>query len=80
MSRYDKTPVQPEKIQLIHELLNDMVVGDYYRQWLRLKAANAHVQLINRAFQEYAIARDKWLGLPPLSNTKEIQNNRVRVY
>jgi len=78
MARFNTAPVQPEKIQLIKDLLNDAIVGDYYHQWLRLKSSNAHIQIINKAFTEYAIARDRWLGLPPLVIQGIQGTNRTR--
>lgn len=52
--------VPQAKIDLIHQILNDEVVGPLYRKW----QDTTHWR--ERAFQEYAKARDERFGLPPI--------------
>jgi hypothetical protein len=71
MPRYNNSPVQPEKIQLIYDLLNDPIVKDAWRRFVMLgqpqHGSNGTIyKEREKAFTEYATARDKFLGLPPL--------------
>ena len=71
MPRYNDAPVSPEKIQMINDLLNDPIVGQLWKEYVLTgqPAVDSHRALIKtreEAFQRYAIARDKYLGLPPL--------------
>ena len=69
--RFNDAPVSPEKINLIINLLNDPEVNLLWREFVMLgqPVVDSHKSLLKQreeAFQRYAKARDKFLGLPPL--------------
>ena len=64
--KYNNYVAQPEKIALIHNMLNDTVVGDYYNRWLKLAFEHNTFKKREEAFHAYAKARDLYLGLKPL--------------
>ena len=67
-------PIAKEKIQLIKDLLNDPEVNQLWVACVRMAAPESpnDYKLINArkaAFLRYAIARDRFLGLPLLSSS-----------
>jgi len=74
--------VHPEKIQLVNDMLNDKVVGGYWNEFVRLGSHGGTFKQREDVFQQYADARDKYLGLKPLPKifTPSQVNLRTRVY
>lgn len=82
MPRYNDAPVSPEKIKLINEMLNDPVVGQLWKEYTMLgqpeqQSANSLIKKRVDTFHAYAVARDAYLGLPPLT-IKPIQGTHQR--
>lgn len=70
--RYNNTPISPEKINLIHELMNDPEVKEAWRVYTMLNQATsvndrALLKARYTAWHHYVLARDKFLGLPTLN-------------
>lgn len=59
-----KQHVDQQKINLVESILTDPIVGPLWEKYLSLQ----HKSLMQReiAWNEYCVARDKFLGLPPL--------------
>lgn len=69
--RYNTAPVPREKIQLIQDMLNDPTVGELWQIYIQMGqpqngASSALLKAREKAWNHYCIARDKFLGLPPL--------------
>lgn len=67
--RFNTTPVPPEKIKLIHDLMNDPQVKATYKIWTMMQSANNQgdrslIKARFKAWHEYVLARDAFLGLP----------------
>lgn len=72
LPRFNTNPVAPEKIQLIHDMLNDPEVKTYYKIWTLMNHANNQgdrslIKARFKAWHDYVVARDKFLGLPTLN-------------
>ena len=72
-------PVQPEKIQLIHDLLNSYPVNELWLEYVRLGMYGGTYKEREKAWNEYCVFRDKYLGLPPLSVPSIQQTYRDRI-
>jgi hypothetical protein len=64
--RYDTSPVHPEKINLIKNMLNDPIINELWLKFIHLGSIKASYKERERVFQEYCHFRDLYLGLPPL--------------
>jgi hypothetical protein len=69
MARFNDAPVTPEKIQLIHDLLSDPIVGEAWKQYTSLTQAqvgssNTLIKARFKAWHNYVLLRDQFLGLP----------------
>lgn len=78
MSKFDNSPVQPLKIQMINDILSHPTVSYYYHEWLRLKQIAAPLKDIDTAFRTYAKHRDIVGGLAPLVAIPDTQSTNKR--
>ena len=67
--RYNTAPVPPDKINLIHELMNDPHVKEAWEQYIKLNdiasnSSRTHVKARMEAWHNYVLLRDQFLGLP----------------
>lgn len=58
----DLPPVDPKKIELINNLLNDSVVQYFYLNWVKIQPITQNFSKRESAFKKYAESRDKFLG------------------
>lgn len=78
MSRYNNSPVDPLKIQLVHDMLSSPLVNALWLEFVHLGTVpNVNYKLRDKAFNNYATARDAFLGLKPLVITP-IQGSHKR--
>lgn len=66
MSRYNNSPVDPLKIQLIHDLLSSYPVNELWLKYVAMGNNGATVKQREDQFAEYCHYRDLYLGLPPV--------------
>lgn len=78
MKKFDNSPVQPLKIQMIKDLLDSQPVNDLWCEFIRLGNHGGTSKQREDMFQRYADARDAFLGLPRLKITP-IQAERKRL-
>lgn len=77
IQRFNTAPVSPEKIQLIHDLLNDSHVKEAWLNYTRLNdigtnSSKSAIKARMEAWHNYVLLRDQFLGLPT-TNTYFLQ-------
>lgn len=78
--KYNNSPVQKEKIELITNMLQSQPVNMLWLEFVNLGQSNGTPKEREDAFIRYAKARDLYLGLKPLnSDTTQGTNNRYRM-
>ncbi|HNC40312.1 MAG TPA: hypothetical protein PK522_00860 [Nitrosomonas sp.] len=66
--KFNNAPVDPLKIQLIHDMLNSPEVNALWLEFVHLgNVPQVKHELRAIAFNRYAKARDAFLGLPALN-------------
>lgn len=64
--RYNNAPVPELKIKMIEELLQSHPVNEMWLKFVKLGNSSGNWKEREKAFGEYCIYRDLFLGLPPL--------------
>lgn len=71
MIRYNAAPVDPLKIQLIQDMLSSPLVNALWLEFVHLgNVPGVRCELREKAFDNYATARDLYLGLPSLKKVE----------
>jgi hypothetical protein len=66
MAKYNDSPVHPEKIKMINEMLQTEPINELWLKFVNLGNYGGTVKEREKAFQEYCHFRDLHLGLKPL--------------